>query len=87
MNRLLLACLLPLLMAASCQQRPSAVDCHVNPMCFAQCPPLTYWDGDRDGPRLDALMKAHDAQLEQCDQYRQYCVACIDTSRKAGVIK
>ena len=89
MKRLLLACMMPLLMAASCDQvKPSkAIDAHCDALCFAPCEALTAWDGGRDGKRLGALMDAHDAQHAECDQHRAACVTCIETARKAKAIQ
>lgn len=89
MTRFLLICLMPLLMAASCDQtKPSKpIDAHCDALCFASCDALTAWDGDRDGDRLGALMDAHDAQHLECNQHRAACVTCIETARKAKAIQ
>ena len=90
MKRLLLACLLPLLMAASCDQtKPStAIDVGCKDICFQACAPLTAWDGTRDDDkRLTALMDAHDAEHSECDTHRAACVACINTARAARAIQ
>lgn len=87
-SKVLLICLLPLLMAASCSPRPSSpTDIHCKPVCETQCLGLTQWDGDRDGDRLEALMELHDGEYALCNSYREACVACINTGRAAGVIQ
>ncbi len=89
MKRFLLACALPLLMAASCDQtKPSqAVDCHLDRLCRTPCADLPGWDGNRQPERLEALMDAHDALNAECDKHRQACVDCIDTGIQARALK
>lgn len=71
--------------------RPEAPDVHCDPRCETACadvPPVPVAeDGSAAEEHLVIALLYADSGLDQCDQARGLCVACIRRARDAGAIK